>query len=338
MGSIDRTSAFIRSASHARRHLRRAAALLVGAGVLAQAGAADETAADARLLRTLQLAGTEVRLELEDTNFRYGHEQIVGWIERSVAAVTAYYGRFPVSPVRIRVEPGAGRRVGSGQAFGGSPPFVRIEVGREVMAEQLQEDWVAVHEMVHLALPEVGRRHIWLSEGLSTYVEGIARVQSGGRRAEQVWAEFVRAMPQGLPRSGDEGLDNTHTWGRTYWGGALFCLQADVEIRRRTGNRYGLQDALRAVLQASGGIAGDWPIERVMQAGDRAVGGTVLQDLYTKWKDAPVTPDLAALWRDLGIHVSEAGLELRADAPLAATREAIMGKRCCEAKQEPAAR
>jgi len=33
--------------------------------------------------------------------------------------------------------------------------------------------------------------------------------------------------------------------GPHYWGGALFCLQADLEVRKRTGNAKGLQDALR---------------------------------------------------------------------------------------------
>ena len=43
---------------------------------------------------------------------------------------------------------------------------------------------------------------------------------------------MVRDMPKGLPQAGDEGLDNTDTWGRKYWGGAMFCLFADVEIRK----------------------------------------------------------------------------------------------------------
>jgi hypothetical protein len=65
-------------------------------------------------------------------------------------------------------------------------------------------------------------------------------------------------MRQGLPEVGDRGLDLTHTWGRTYWGGALFCLAADVEIRRRTGNTMGLQDALRAINKAGGTIESEW--------------------------------------------------------------------------------
>ena len=79
-----------------------------------------------------------------------------------------------------------------------------------------------------------------------------ARARTGELSTEKVWGDLVRGLPQGLPGRGDEGLDRTHTWGRTYWGGALFWLLADVEIRERTGNRFGLEDALRAVLTQRG--------------------------------------------------------------------------------------
>ena len=131
-------------------------------------------------------------------------------------------------------------------------------------------------------------------------------------------------MPQGLPRSGDEGLDHTHTWGRTYWGGALFCLLADVEIRKKTKNRFGLRDAMSAVLRGSGGVSFEWPIERVLKTGDEATGTTVLQDLYAQMKDKPMTPDMDDLWRQLGIRQRGDGVEFLDDAPLAATRKAIM--------------
>jgi hypothetical protein len=37
----------------------------------------------------------------------------------------------------------------------------------------------------------------------------------------------------------------------------MFCLVADVEIRRATGNRKGLQDALRAIVAAGATINTD---------------------------------------------------------------------------------
>jgi hypothetical protein len=132
-------------------------------------------------------------------------------------------------------------------------------------------------------------------------------------------------MPQGEPAPGDQGLDHTHTWGRTYWGGALFCLEADVEIRRQTGNRKGLEDALRAIADAGGTIDQDWPIDKAFAIGDKATGTQVLSTMYAQWKDAPVTVDLDKLWSELGVRRSGDGVEFVPGAPEAAIREAIAG-------------
>lgn len=134
-------------------------------------------------------------------------------------------------------------------------------------------------------------------------------------------------MPRGLPQPGDRGLDNTHTWGRTYWGGAMFCLLADVEIHRDTQNRFGLQDAVRAIARSSGGLAADWPIERVLKTGDAAVGVRVLEELYAQMKDTPITPDLMGLWRKLGVEPDGSSVRLTDDAPLAQIRQSIMQSR-----------
>jgi hypothetical protein len=134
---------------------------------------------------------------------------------------------------------------------------------------------------------------------------------------------MMTGMAQGEPEAGDLGLDRTHTWGRTYWGGALFCLVADVEIRKRTGNKRGLQDALRGIVAAGGTIDKDWPIERILRIGDLATGTTVLEDLYAKWSKAPVEVDLESLWGQLGISLADGKVTLINDAPLASVRTAI---------------
>ena len=138
-----------------------------------------------------------------------------------------------------------------------------------------------------------------------------------------MWFEVVRDMHQGLPAAGDEGLDNTHTWGRTYWGGALFCLLADVEIHRETSNKKGLEDALRAILDAGGDIRYDWPIEKALKIGDQTTGVPVLENLYGKMKDQPYNVDLPALWQQLGIDREGDKVVFVDTAPLAKAREAI---------------
>jgi hypothetical protein len=274
--------------------------------------------------QVLDVDGVHVSLEFLDSDFTNGAEPLVVWVKRSLGIVAAYYGRFPVSQLRIRVSSASGGGVRHGTTFGVHGALIRITVGREVTPAELFDDWVLVHEMTHLALPDVGPEHIWLSEGVAVYVEGVARAQAGNRPAADVWAEQVRSMPRGLPQADDAGLDHTHTWGRTYWGGALFCLLADVQIRQRTGNRAGLQSALRAVARASGGLVSDWPIDRVFAVGDAAVGTHVLEELYARSKDAPLVTDLPALWRSLGIEAADGTVKLHDDAPLAKIRDAIM--------------
>jgi hypothetical protein len=281
-------------------------------------------AADGPTTRTIEAEGASVRVDFQSTKFKHGVVPILAWIRRSMDIVARYYGQFPAKQLRIQVTVGDGNRVGHGTTYGAAVPFIRLQVGRDVTAADLRADWVLVHEMVHLALPEVGDDRLWLTEGLSTYIEGVARVQAGELPAERVWAEQVRSMPKGLPGPGDQGLDRTHTWGRTYWGGALFCLVADVEIRKKTENRLGLRDAMRAVLVQTGGVAFNVPIERVLKIGDEATNTTVLQDLYAQMKDKPVSPALEDLWRQLGIELRGKNVDLKDDAPLAATRDAIM--------------
>jgi len=275
-------------------------------------------------LRTdLRLGGADIRVTLDAGQYRAGPGELVEWVRRSASIVADYYSGFPVSTVEVRVTAVDGGGVRNGRTVVDPSPRIRINVGRDASTQELLNDWVLVHEMTHLALPDVGRAHSWLAEGLATYVEGVARVQAGNLAANQLWREDVAAMPKGMPASGDQGLDHTHTWARTYWGGALFCLAADVAIRERSDNQRGLQDALRAVLRESGGMVASWPVERVFSTGDAATGTRVLTELYDRMRDAPAAPDLQDLWRRLGIRVDDGVVRLEAGSRQAEIRDAI---------------
>jgi hypothetical protein len=213
--------------------------------------------------------------------------------------------------------------VGFGTAIGNAGAAVAIDVGQDCSAEQLADDWVLVHEMIHTAMPDLKGPHHWLEEGLSTYVEPLARVRAGLVSPEELWTDWVRGMPNGLPEKGDRGLDRTPTWGRTYWGGALFCLVADVEIRSRTNGKKSLDDALRAIVAAGGNISTAWPIERVLEVGDGATGVPVLHELYAKMARDPAPVDLAAMWKRLGVVRSGASVTFDDNAPLAPVRRAM---------------
>jgi hypothetical protein len=252
-----------------------------------------------------------------------GQSGLRDWVERSATIVGSYYGDFPVSTATIWISTIDGDSMGGGRTFGLPQPRIEVSVGRHITARALKDDWVLVHEMIHLALPAVADEQNWLAEGLATYVEGVARVQAGNMSDAALWTEYLKAMPKGLPQANDGGLDRTHTHARTYWGGALYCLTADVRIRERTGSRRGLQDALRAISHSGGGMSAQWPVERILAGGDEATGTTVLQDLYLWMKDQPTAPDLDALWADLGIRMTDGVVRFDDSARLAAVRRAI---------------
>jgi hypothetical protein len=247
------------------------------------------------------------------------------WVARSAEAVAAYLGRFPVESARVRVVASAGRGVRNGVARGFDGPSIDVELGASTTREELADDWVLTHEMLHLGFPDTSHR--WLEEGLATYAEPLARARAGQLPPERVFAEILDTYAQGLPGPGDRGLDGTPTWARTYYGGAIFCLVADVEIRKRTANARGLEDAVRAIVEAGGDITQRWTIERALETGDRGAGVAVLVPLYGKLKDAPGEIDLAGLLRDLGVEHRDGALVLHDDAPLAAVRRALVRRR-----------
>jgi hypothetical protein len=255
---------------------------------------------------------------------RMDERLLLDWVERSAAAVVAGFGRFPVPRVTLRIRIGGPRKaVGSGVTFGGASPSIRMTLGSSVTEADLRSDWVLTHEMTHLAFPDLTSDDRWAEEGLSTYMEPIGRVRVGTLAEDAMWGELMKGIPRGLPDADDGGLHGTGEWGRTYWGGALFWLLADIEIREATGGRYGLPDALRAILDAGGDIRARWTLARTLRVGDAALGVGVLSDLYARHGEERGVVKLPELWQRLGIRGTPRRVRYDDTAPLADIRRAI---------------
>ena len=282
--------------------------------------------------QVIRVGGRSIQIDFAPGDLDLPKGDVIQWIETAARAVSEYYGKFPVTRARVLVVPVANERgVLTGTTWGdvdGFPAFTRMRLGQHTTEQTLRNDWTMTHEFVHTALPSLAPDHHWLEEGSATYVEPIARAQIDILPRQQAWDGMVRDIGKGEPHPGDDGLDQTHSWANTYWGGALFCLIADVSIREKTGNRKGLQDALRGILNSGGSIADDWPISKVLEEGDRATGTTVLADLYKQMGNAPYEPiDLGQLWKRLGIRDEGGKIEFNDHAPLANIREAITSPR-----------
>jgi hypothetical protein len=270
--------------------------------------------------QTLKVAGGTIQIDL-DSSVAVSRADAVEWVRRGALAVSGYLGRFPVKHLLIAIRGGGEEPVGEGATYGNSR--INVRLGSTVTAADLRQDWIMTHEMFHLAFPTLDNRYLWMMEGLSDYLEPVARGRAGQLTPEEVWREFVEGLPRGLPRRGDRGLDNNINRERIYWGGNLYWLLADVQIREKTNNRHSVDDAIRAILASGGDGGANWSLERVINVGDQATQTTVLRDLHDQLGPQPGTVDLAALWKRLGIKYNRGAITFDNSAPLAAIRTAI---------------
>jgi hypothetical protein len=244
------------------------------------------------------------------------------WAGRAVHAISVYLGKFPAERTLVIVQAGT-HDATRGETLGDGGPAVLVRVGVGVDGAKMRDDWVMTHELLHVSLPSFSREHRWLDEGIPTYVEPIVRARDGQITAEKFWGDLVEGLPKGQPEAGDGGLERTHTWGRTYWGGALFCFVSDVTLRERTQNARSLDDVLRAVAATGADVETRWQIDQLLDVGDRATGTRVLHELYDRLALAPGTVDLAALWLRLGVRREGDRVTFDDRAPLAAVRRSI---------------
>ena len=104
--------------------------------------------------------------------------------------------------------------------------------------------------------------------------------------------------PRGCRKRAKVGMDQTRTWARTYWGGALLSAWRRMCGSRAHGKSHRTgRTALRAILEETGGYAAERPIREVWGfLATKPPERRVLEDLYEEYRAAaPRAPDLALL-------------------------------------------
>lgn len=269
---------------------------------------------------SVSIAGSRVDVAFLPGRTNVPRPQIREWVVRSTTLMAEYFGRLPGGFATIIVAPG---RNGIGKAMGNGGGSVFYPMGTRFRERSMELDWVLMHELVHLGVPQVNDDHHWFEEGVATYVEPLIRVRAGIIDETQYWRELIEGLPRGLPRDGDRGLDVTHTWGRTYWGGALFCFLADLAARRATDGERSFDDAMRHIVSHGGSIASWQSMTDVMELADEGIGRPVFMPLYRKMARSPHPVDLEASWRRLGVRIVGEGVVFDDTAPESAMRRAM---------------
>nr|WP_246357488.1 hypothetical protein [Pyxidicoccus fallax] len=252
---------------------------------------------------------------------------VCAWLRQAGEEVRTVRRAFPYPRVSVRVIPVPGRRGSSlfGMVLWSSPPSISILVGQDAEASAFERDWVAVHELLHLAHPVLIPRVPWLSEGLATYYTEVARARSGRQSAERAWAELVDGFERGRARAGERTMEEAVAGSDfalpVYWTGALFALHLDVELRRVTGNERRLEDVLELLAER-----GSTSTFGAFSAAVDSVAGRPLFDaLLARHLPRPAFAEMEALLEALGVKADSAGVKL-VPAPDSPLREAVDGR------------
>ncbi len=277
--------------------------------------------------RTLDIDGASLEVTRLDGAQDQSFDDVSRWVGTSARAVRDFYRAFPVPRASVTVIPVPGRdAVVFGKVLPESAPGVALLLGQHAPERALYSDWILVHELFHLGFPSFFEEGKWLDEGLATYYEPIIRVRAGLYTETELWDELSSSMPQGLAAFNQYGLEHADDFRGVYWGGAIACLVADVEARKRSLHT-GLEVGLRALREAGGNACEVWSLAEAIGAIDHALGAPTLAPVAAAHAERGTSYDLAGLFADLGVVRDAQGkLQLSDSAPLAAVRRAITAK------------
>ncbi|MDH4282166.1 MAG: hypothetical protein OEV36_05905 [Myxococcales bacterium] len=195
-------------------------------------------------------------------------EDVRRWLGRAVQATASLGGRFPSERLHVVVipVPAPHERVVFGMLRRGGGPSVLLFPSLYATVDELEADWVAVHELSHLWLPRLYPEDRWLSEGIATYLQEVLRARCGLQSSESAWQHlrdgFERGERAGTGRnlvSESRDMNRTGAYYRVYWSGAAFALQADLQLRKSTNGTMTLLRALNDAQDRWGSQI--WPVD-----------------------------------------------------------------------------
>jgi len=247
------------------------------------------------LLAAPAAAGAELHYQWEDEFSAAERERLEAWIDETAAAVEALAGPFPMD-VRVHFHRRAGTRQpvpwANTRRYRGQG--VHFHVNPEFPLQAFREDWTAPHELAHLILPYLGRRHAWFAEGFASYMQyrvmqtmGVLSAAAAERRyldrlehAQRGYDFAEQPFVDAAPRLRAEGR-----YPVMYWGGAAYFGQVDWVLARHGSSLVAVVRDYMACCRRNHAELGVLIAEL-----DRASGTTAFADTLVRFRSTPGFP------------------------------------------------
>jgi hypothetical protein len=210
--------------------------------------------------------------------------------------------RFPRDQVHFVIvpTPTEEKQVAFGMVRRGGGSSVLLLPSPNATVNQLEADWVAIHELSHLWLPALQPKDRWISEGIATYLQEVLRARCGLQSGERAWTRlqegFERGRRSGTGRplaSESRDMNRTGAYHRVYWAGAAFALETDVRLRENSNGNMTLLHAISDGQRVWGTEARPVDASVLLRALQEASGASFIEELGETYAVSSSFPRIA---------------------------------------------
>lgn len=213
----------------------------------------------------------------------------LNWIKRTASAVESIYGAYPVDGTKVLVLP-IGQRSGPipwGEVQRGGFPSVHFYIDETRSNAEFLSDWTGSHELSHVLLPKIAGRDRWLSEGIASYYQNIARARYGLLSSTTAWRKLTEGFERGRRAAGSTPLRNANKIMHVYWGGVAFFFLADMRLRESGSS---LPEVLHKFHDCCLPSFKQWNAESLTNKFDELSGTSIFSDLLQNEANARKFP------------------------------------------------
>jgi len=284
--------------------------------------------------KNVALRGGTLRVSILDGADAPQRAMLEAWLAHVSRATLSAYGKLPLADVQVLIVPDRdtnNEAVGFGQSSRGQGHALTLFVDPGKSPAAFDRDWVAVHELSHLFHPYLDDDGSWLAEGLATYYQNVLRARAGLLTPAEAWEQIDAGFARGRAstRQHDDvplgASGERPNFLRIYWSGTAYWLEVDADLRRTSGNRLDVDEALHRFDDCCLPSYRTWEPAEFVAKLDALMGTDVFRkhfDLYATRRDFP---DLKPIYARLGlVRGSDDTLTFDDAAPDAGVRVAIM--------------
>ncbi|MBK9190142.1 MAG: hypothetical protein IPM77_00865 [Crocinitomicaceae bacterium] len=159
-------------------------------------------------------------------------------------------------------------------------------------AEEFSKDWMAPHEISHLALPKLPKSYMWFYEGFATYLSREVMIETGIYKREEVdslnYARVAAVKDKFISNSFlpvvADSLISEHQYPAVYWIGASYFMEAEkqLQIKQTELNFCEVVNRFQLCCHTE-----KMKIEDVLNAWNEISYSTIFTDLFETYTNTP---------------------------------------------------